>query len=183
MCFYLVHLKLFRIWLWNLMVSLLLAFNKYTHIIFLKFSTAPQFYWILNADWLSFVNHLFCLRFLLGLIGFSYTASPSYFFYGAIENKSQNSHGGMTLLCSMLLTNRNAYARSSDFAVNVSANQDINILFQGDKCFPRRIFDGCVRVLENLLPYVLKKNQKLKNRTYYWANLKQNSRMKPNLSN
>ena len=32
----------------------------------------------------------------------------------------------------MLLTNRNASARSSDFAVNDSTNQDINFSFQGD---------------------------------------------------
>ena len=62
-----------------------------------------------------------------------YSFSELLFFNGAIENKSQNSHGGMILLCGMLLTNRNGYARSSNFAVNVSTNQDINILFQRDK--------------------------------------------------
>ena len=99
--------------------------------------------------------------FLQSLIGFPDTAFLCYFFYGITENKSQNSHGGMTLFCDMLLTYRNAHPRSSDFAVSISTNQDINILFQRDKCFPWRNFHGRIRDLEYLLQYGLeiKENQ------------------------
>ena len=53
----------------------------------------------------------------------------------------------------MPLTNRNAYAESSDFAVSVPTNRNTITLIQEVMCFQRGIFDGRIRVLEYLFPY------------------------------
>ena len=54
------------------------------------------------------------------------------FFYGLTKWKSQKSHRGKTWFRDFLSTNRTAYAKSPDSAVHALANQNMNILTQGD---------------------------------------------------
>ena len=52
---------------------------------------------------------------------------------------------------------------------------DINIFFQGDKCFPRRNLTAAYGFEISTPVWVKnKRKSKLKNWTYYWRNLQQN---------
>ena len=110
-------------------MSLFFSPNNYTCIIFSKFSTAPQFYGIFNADWSSFVNQLFCLHFCeIWLALLTWLLQITYFKENP-KKKNPSTHKGKTLLWDLLLTSQIAYARSSDFAICVPTNQDMNTLF------------------------------------------------------
>ena len=95
-----------------------------------------------NADWPEFVNHFFLFTFFLNLIGSSYTAfSNSIFLRNNRTSYLKLKTGVRLYLTGCFLTNRNANARSSDFAVNASTNQDTNLSFYVDRCLSRQFLD------------------------------------------
>ena len=108
--------------------------NTCTYIDFLKLSRHRNFKKYLTLIGCNLLTIFFVYVFTrldwLSLHGFF----ELFFFTFKRKGKSQNTHGGKTLPRDSLLTNRIAYAKSSNFAVSVLANQDSKILFQGDIC-------------------------------------------------
>ena len=78
------------------------------------------------------------------------------------------------ILWRLLLTNRTAYAKSSDSAVSILANQDMNILIQGDIRPLWCILDGRVRDFESPV-WVIDKRKPItkKSKKQLWTDLKQ----------